>query len=102
MSKDIEQGFIERESPIDSIESTHYELTRSREYSAEDETGEWIYSTTRLEALGRKWMKETDNELRSERSRAVAALIVDRIAFELAWRTGQLKRMEELWNDSDS
>lgn len=90
-----ETEFVERYSPIDDIESTFYERIRAREYANIEPDGEYTYSTTRLEALGRKWMAEEDNPLRSERSRREARYISDSVALELACRTGEVRKLEE-------
>lgn len=104
MSKQAEQEFVERYNPIDSIESTHYERARAVEYGGIEADGEYTYSDVRLEALGRKWMAEQENTLRSARSRAEAAKIAELIVFELAYRTGQLKKLEEAlaWEEHEN
>ena len=86
--------YIERYDPVDSIESTHYERLKAHDYSGVESDGEYTYSTTRLEALGRVWLAETMSELRSERSRAEARVIAELITFEIAYRTGELKKLE--------
>lgn len=96
MEQTADKEFVERVSPIDNIESTHYELVRARQYSGIESDGEYTYSTVRLEIMGHKWLQEEDNELRSPRSRAEARKISNLIAFELAYRNGELDKLEEL------
>lgn len=73
-------------TPIDDIESTWYELARSHDYSALTADGEYLYSMERLEELGRAWMKEVENPIRSARSIAEAIKIVDLLIFEISYR----------------
>ena len=87
--------YVEQYDPIDSIESTHYERERAHDYSSIEADGEYTYSLTRLEALGRVWIQEESNPLRSERSRAEARRISDLLAFEIAYRSGELRKLEE-------
>lgn len=96
MSKEAEKEFVEHDSPIDKIESSHYALQKSSEYSHETAEG-YLYSEVALGALYRYWTKEQENELRSERSRQVAKSIATRALFEVASRNGELKRLEQLW-----
>lgn len=100
----METEFVERYSPIDDIESTHYERARAVGYGGIEADGEYTYSTTRLEALGRKWLVEQENPLRSERSRQEAAKIAELIVFEVAYRSGQLRELEEqyAWEEHDN
>lgn len=99
MSKhEVEQEYVERYSPIDDIQSSHYEEQRSHEYSHETLDG-YLYSDVALGSLYRYWTAESANQLRSERSRAVAHKIAERALFEAASRTGDLKKLERLYND---
>lgn len=94
--KEVEQEFVERYNPIDDIESTHYALLKSSEYSHETAEG-YLYSEVALGSLYRYWKNESFNELRSERSRKVANSIAERALFEVAIRNGELKKLEETY-----
>jgi hypothetical protein len=97
--KEVEQEYVERYNPIDSIESTHYALLKSSEYSHETLEG-YSYSDVALGSLYRYWTAESENQLRSERSRKVAHTIAERALFEVASRNGEVKSMEALYEQS--
>lgn len=99
MSKEVEQEYIERYNPIDDIESTHYALMQSSEYSHETLEG-YTYTDVALGSLFRYWTNESFNELRSERSRKVAKSIAERALFEVASRNGEVKSLEALYEQS--
>ena len=78
--------FVERFDVTDTIASTHNERLRAVDYSDER-----LYPTEKLEELGIDWMTEEENPDRSPRSQKEAAKICKLIAFECAYRKGQVQ-----------
>jgi len=92
MSKEKEQNFIEQYNPIDSIESSHNELTRSANYSNEK-----LYPMDRLRTVAEYWQDEAVNPIRSERSQLVCQQISDLATFELAYRLDRVQVLVDFY-----
>lgn len=98
MAKEKEVEYVERYNPIDDIESTHYALIQSSEYSHETLEG-YTYTDVALGSLYRYWKNESINEIRSERSRKVAHAISERALFEVFSRQQEVKKLEEAYEN---
>lgn len=88
----METEYQEKKSPIDEIESTHYELIKAHDFSNED-----IYSVQLLRELAEKWEAETLNPIRSERSKKLCGLIAKMCTFEIAYRNGNVQTMSAFY-----
>lgn len=96
MSKEKEPDYVERYSPIDDIQSSHNELLKSTEYGHEDQQG-YIYSEVALRGIYKYWKAEEENPIRSPRSKEVGKIIADRALLELAYRKGEIHKLENLY-----
>jgi len=92
MSNETETQFVEQYNPIDSIESSHNELTRTANYS-----DEVLYSLERLRELAEYWQDEAMNPLRSERSQIACQKIATLATFECAYRLGNMDMLLDFY-----
>jgi len=92
-NKEIETEFFERDTPEDSIKSSHSELQRSVDY-ADDR----LYSLDQLKSIAIEWAEQVTNPHRSARSQAVCRTIALRATFECACVLGNVHLMTECYN----
>jgi glutathione synthase/RimK-type ligase-like ATP-grasp enzyme len=86
MSETQATEFERQSRPEDELLNGWSELIRSKDYSNEE-----LYTLERLQELGVIWMNEEDNPLRSPRGQAEAKHIAKLLAFECAYRKGQVQ-----------
>ena len=92
----MSEGYQETKSVTDGVRSSHNELLKSVEYGHEDEKG-YIYSDIALGSIYRYWHEQSESLDRTERSRAVCNTIAERAIFEMAWRNGEMEKLEDLY-----
>lgn len=84
--------YIERESPIDNIQSAYNELLKSHEYADEN-----LFTTEQLKEKGRYWLGELQNPLRSERNLEEVNQLVNLLLFEIAVRNDEMDSLESFY-----
>lgn len=88
--------YIERQSPIDNIQSAYNELLKSHEYADED-----MFTTEQLKEKGRYWLGELQNPLRSARNLEEVNQLVNLLLFEIAVRNGEVDSLESYYKIPD-
>lgn len=96
MGKDKSLEFERAPRAEDEILSSHSELIRSHDYSNEE-----MYPMDSLRRLAEYWEEESENPIRSERSKNVCKLIAAMAHFELAYRNGRVQVLIDFYGGQD-